>query len=281
MKKLIILFAVTGFLSLPSQAQTIKTPPPSTPQFVRQDFGLSSIELSYSRPNVRGRKIFGDVVPFGKVWRTGANQATTLTFGDAVSIGGTMIPAGKYGLLSIPGADEWTLIITHQLDVTSPAAYKADLVVLIIKATPQPLSFSIETFMILFSDVTAKSCNLELIWHNTLVTLPITTDVDPKIMAEIDNAMNKDNHPYYQAGFYYLENGKDLNKALERLIKCSSPRTLAQAPFSSYIRKSRCLAKLNRKPEAIATAKKGIELAREAKNDDYVVLNEKLIASLQ
>jgi hypothetical protein len=280
MKKLIILFAITGYLYLPSMAQTIKTPPPSTPQFVRQDFGLSSIELSYSRPNVRGRKIFGDVVPFGKVWRTGANQATTLAFGDAVSIGGTTIPAGKYGLLSIPGADEWTLIITHQLDVTSPAAYKPDQDVVRIKATPQTLPFSIETFMILFSDVTAKSCNLELIWDNTIVSLPITTDVDPKIMAQIDNAMNKDNHPYYQAGFYYLENGKDLNKALEWFDKAIAQDPGAGTFFVVY-QKARCLAKLNRKPEAIATAKKGIELAREAKNDDYVTLNEKLIASLQ
>src|SRR6202012_5128889 len=126
MKKLLLLFAITGCLCQPTIAQSIKTPSPSTPQFVRQDFGLSNIELSYSRPNVKGRKIFGDLVPFGKVWRTGANQATPLTFGDAVTIGGVKIPAGKYGLLSIPDADQWTIIITHQNDATSPAAYKED-----------------------------------------------------------------------------------------------------------------------------------------------------------
>src|ERR1700733_7723579 len=114
MKKLFILLALAASLYLPSLAQSIRTPSPSTPQFVRQDFGLSSIELSYSRPNVKGRKIFGDLVPFGKVWRTGANQATTLTFADEVTIGGVKIAPGKYGLLSIPGATEWTLIITRQ-----------------------------------------------------------------------------------------------------------------------------------------------------------------------
>ncbi|HEY4207846.1 MAG TPA: DUF2911 domain-containing protein, partial [Puia sp.] len=107
-------------------AQSIRIPQPSPPQFVKQDFGLSAIELSYSRPGVKDRTIFGDLVPYGKVWRTGANQATTLTFGDEVTIGDKKIPAGKYGLLTIPGKDEWTIIITHQLDVTNPAAYKED-----------------------------------------------------------------------------------------------------------------------------------------------------------
>jgi hypothetical protein len=278
MKKLFILFAIAGSLYQPVNAQSIKTPAPSAPQSVKQDFGLSTVELSYSRPNVKGRKIFGDLVPFGKVWRTGANQATTLTFGDAVTIGGVKIPAGKYGLLSIPGADEWTLIITHQLDVTSPGAYKADQDIVRVKATPHQLPFAVETFTILFADVVAGSCDLQLIWDNTIVMLPITTDVDSKVMAQIDDAMNKDNHPYFNAALYYLDNGKDLNKALEWFDKA-----LAQDPtafFAAY-QKARCLAKLGKKQEAIATAKKGIELAKQANNADYVALNEKLIASLQ
>jgi hypothetical protein len=278
MKKLLLSGVLAGYLCLPSMAQSIKTPAPSTPQYVRQDFGLSSIELSYSRPGVKGRKIFGDLVPFGKVWRTGANQATTLTFGDAVTIGGTKIPAGKYGLLSIPGADEWTIIITRQLDVTSPAAYKPDQDVVRLTAKTHDLPFSVETFTILFSDVTSTSCNLQLIWDNTIVMVPITTDIDSKIMAEIDNAMNKDNHPYYTAAYYYLENGKDLNKALEWFDKA-----LAQDPTAFFVayQKARCQAKLGKKQDAIATAKKAIDLAKQANNADYVALNEKLIASLQ
>jgi len=278
MKKLLFLFAITGSLFQASIAQSIKTPSPSAPQYVKQDFGLSSIELSYSRPGVKGRKIFGDLVPFGKVWRTGANQATTLTFGDPVTIGGTLIPAGKYGLLSIPGADEWTVIITHQLDVTSPAAYKPDQDIVRVKVSPQQVPFSLETFTILFANITSSSCDLQLIWDNTIVTVPITTDIDSKVMAQIDNAMNKDTHPYFAAAFYYLENGKDLNKALEWFDKA-----IAQDPtaFFAVYQKARCLAKLGRKQDAISTAKKGIELAKTANNSDYVTLNEKLIASLQ
>ena len=145
MQKILLLLAVGSSFLLPAQAQTLRTPPVSTPQFIRQDFALSTIELSYSRPGVKGRKIFGDLVPFGKVWRTGANQATTLTFGDTVSIGGATIPPGKYGLLSIPGANSWTFIITHQTDVTNPAAYHQDQDIVRVEAAPHPLPFSVET----------------------------------------------------------------------------------------------------------------------------------------
>lgn len=277
MKKMLSMLAFAGCLCLPAIAQTIKTPAPSSPQFVRQDFGLSAIELSYSRPDMRGRKIYGDVVPYGKVWRTGANQATTLAFGDPVTIGGTKIPAGKYGLLTIPGPDEWTLIITHQTDVTSPAAYKPDQDIVRVTVKPYHLPFALETFTILFANVAASTCDLQLIWENTMVTLPIATDIDSRIMAQIDNAMNKDNHPYYSAAFYYLENGKDLNKALEWFDKA-----IAQDPTAFFVvyQKARCLAKMGRKAEARATAEKGIELAKQANNADYVTLNEKLISSL-
>ncbi len=259
-------------------AQSIKTPPPSPPQFVRQDFGISNIELSYSRPGVKGRSIFGDLVPYGKVWRTGANQATTLTFGDDVTIGDSRIPAGKYGLLTIPGADEWTIIITHQLDVTSPAAYKQDQDVVRVKVKPMSMPFSVETFTIFFGDVTANSCNLSLCWDKTIVMLPIKTDIDSRVMTQIDNAMNKDNHPYFTAALYYLDNGKDLNKALEWFDKA-----IAQDPTAFYAvyQKARCQAKMGKKQDAIATAKKSIELSKQAQNADYVSLNEKLIASLQ
>lgn len=278
MNKLLPLFALTGLLFLNSTAQQIKTPAPSPPQTVKQDFGLSSIELSYSRPGVKGRQIFGDLVPYGKVWRTGANSATTLTFGDEVTIGGITIPAGKYGLLTIPGNDEWTVIITKQLDVTNPAAYKADQDLVRVKVRSQELPFSIETFSIMFSNVTSNSCDLAIFWDKTLVALPIKTEIDGKIMTQIDNALTKDNRPYFTAALYYLDNGKDLNKANDWFDKA-----IAQDPSAFYIvyQKARCQAKLGKKQDAIATAKKSIELSKQANNADYVALNEKLIASLK
>src|SRR5580765_3185632 len=119
MKRIINLFVLASLCYINSSAQQIKTPAPSPPQFVKQDFGLSSIELSYSRPGVKSRQIFGDLVPYGKIWRTGANNATTIKFGDEVTIGDKKIPAGTYGLLTIPGATEWIVIITKQVDVTN------------------------------------------------------------------------------------------------------------------------------------------------------------------
>ena len=278
MQKLLLLSAIGCLLLASASAQSFRTPSPSVPQFIRQDFGLSTIELSYSRPGVKGRKIFGDLVPFDKVWRTGANQATTLTFGDTVTIGGVPIAPGKYGLLSIPGADEWTFIITRQTDVTNPAQYKQDQDIVRVHGTPFKLPFSVETFTISFNDLTANSCNLDLLWDNIAVSFPITTNTDSKVMAQINNTLINDNRPYYQAAFYYLENGKDLNKALEWFDKA-----IAQDPtaYFAVYQKARCLAKMGRKQEAIATAQKSMDLAKKAPNNDFVILNQKLIASLQ
>ena len=278
MKKLFILLALAGLLVHSMEAQPLRIPSPSPTETIRQDFGLSNIEISYSRPGIKDRNIFGDLVPYGKVWRTGANQATTITFGDEVLIGGVKIPAGKYGLLTIPGPDEWSFIITRQLDVTSPAAYKIDQDVVRVNARAMELPFPVETFTAMFSNITPASCELSLIWDKTIVFLPIKTDIDTKIMAQIDRAMTRDSFPYYTAAFYYLENKKDLNKAEEWFTKAAEQNPKG---FFIFYQKARCEAQLGRKKDAIATAHQSIELAKEAKNDDYVALNEKLIASLQ
>lgn len=277
MKRLLLVFCA-AVLVFNLSAQQLRTPSPSPGQTIRQDFGLSFIELSYSRPGVKGRKIFGDVRPYNVIWRTGANGATTLTFGDDVSIGGTSIKAGKYGLLTIPDKENWTVIITKQLDVTSPDAYKKENDVVRLSVKPLQLREPVETFSIQFANVKPNSCDLQLAWENTLVSFPITTDIDTKVTAQINEVMNKDNRPYFNAAMYYLDNGKDLNQALAWFNKA-----LEQNPKAFFIiyQKASCLAKLGRKEEAKKTALEGIAAAKEAKNDDYVALNEKLIASLK
>lgn len=259
-------------------AQSLRTPAPSPTQTLKQDFALSSIELSYSRPAVKSRKIFGDLVPYGAVWRTGANQATTITFGEEVTFGDKKIPAGKYGLLTIPNTGEWTIIITKQLDVTSPSAYKQDQDVARIKVVPDDLSFTIESFMMVFDNIKPSSMNLVMLWDKTAVTIPIKADVETKVMAQIDNLMNKDNRPYFGAAMYYMDNGKDLTKALTWFDKAIEQNPKA---FWVYHQKANALAKLGKKQEAITTANKSIELAKEAKNDDYVALNQKLLGTLK
>lgn len=276
MKK-IILIAVSAFMLISAEAQ-LKTPAPSPGQTVKQDFALSSIELSYSRPGMKGRKIYGDLVPFGKVWRTGANQATTLTFGEDVTIGGKKVAAGKYGLLSIPDKNNWTFIITKQTDVTSPAAYKQDMDVVRVEAKPTRTDSPTENFTIQFANVKASTCDLVLLWENTAVALPISTDVEGKVMKQIDNLMNQDNRPYFGAAMYYMDNGKDINQALKWFDKAVE---LNPKAFWIHHQRANALAKLGKKEEAKKAANTSKELAIEAKNDDYVKLNDDLLAKLK
>lgn len=261
-----------------SQAQPIKTPAPSPAQTVKQEFGLGSVELSYSRPNMKGRKIFGDLVPYNAVWRTGANSATTLTFSDEVMIGGKKVAPGKYGLLTIPGAGKWTIIISKQTNVTSPAAYKEDQDVVRLSADVMETGFSTESFTIVFTDVKANSMTAIILWDKIGVAFPITADIDSKVMAQINNAMNKDSKPYFQSAMYYMENDKDLAKANEWLDKAIAQDGSA---FWVWHQKANCLAKMGKKSEAVTAANKSIELAKAAKNDDYVALNNKLLATLK
>ena len=276
MKKIIITAAAV--LTLLSADAQLRTPAPSPTQTIKQDFGLASVELSYSRPAMKGRKVFGDLVPFGKVWRTGANSATTINFGEEVTIGGKKIPAGKYGLLSIPDKNSWTLIISKQLDVTSPAAYKEDMDVVRVDAKTMKMNESMESFTMQFANVKPTSCELHIMWENTAVALPITVDVETKVMAQIDQLMNKDNRPYFNAAMYYMDNGKDLNQALAWFEKATEAQPSA---FWIHHQKANCLAKLGKKEEAKKAAEKSKELAAAAKNDDYVKLNEKLLAELK
>ena len=277
MKKL-FLSALCLAVLIATDAQQLKTPSPSPTQTVKQDFGLGSIEISYSRPGMKGRKIFGDLVPFDKVWRTGANSATTLTFTDDVNIGGTKIVAGKYGLLTIPSATDWTMIITKQLDVTSPAAYKQESDVVRVKAKPFTLSTPVERFEIEFLETTDSSGKIQLMWDKTGVELPITTDVDSKVMKQLDNMMNKDNRPYFNAAVYYADNGKDLAQANMWFDKAIEQNPKA---FWVYYQKAKALAKQGKKSEAMAASAKSKELAKGEKNDDYVLLNDKLQATLK
>ncbi|MGC4037021.1 MAG: DUF2911 domain-containing protein [Chitinophagaceae bacterium] len=264
--------------SLALFAQTIETPQPSPTQSIKQNFGLSSITLVYSRPGIKGRKVFGDLVPFGKVWRTGANSATTIEFGDDVTIGGTKIQKGEYGLITIPDKDVWTVIITKQLDITSPSAYKPENDLVRTTVKPAALKDVVESFTMQFANVKPTSCELQMMWENTIVALPITTDVDSKVSARIKEVMSSDSRPYFQAAVYYLENGKDLNQALSWFDEAVKQQPDA---YWVHLQRANCLAKLGKKEEAKAASQKSKELAIKAGNDDYVRLNDKLMAQLK
>lgn len=275
MKKILLSILMASAL-LNANAQ-IKTPAPSPTQTVKQDFGMSSIELIYSRPGMKGRKIFGDLVPWNVVWRTGANSATRIKFNDDVMFGGQALKAGEYALYTVPGENEWEVII-NKGSANWGTDYKKEDDIFRVKVRPMKIDQPVETFTMQFGNLKPTSTDLQIMWDKTAVTVPITVEIDKKIMAQIDNAMNKDSRPYFQAAAYYLENGKDLNQAVLWYDKA-----IEQNPtgFYIYYQKASALAKLGRKDEAKAVAQKSMNMAREQNNMDYVRLNEKLIASLK
>ncbi|HAK77438.1 MAG TPA: hypothetical protein DCR35_20215 [Runella sp.] len=275
MKKVAVL--LLSLISLGSMAQGIKTPAPSPTQTLKQDFALSSIEINYSRPAAKGRKVFGDLVPFGKIWRTGANGATKITFGEDVKVGGMPVKAGSYAIYSVPNANEWEIIINKGANNSGLTGYKTEDDVARFKVKPMQLPMNIESFTILLGNLTASSASVQILWEKTAVEFAVVADIDSKIMAQINSAMTVDSRPYFQAASYYFDNEKDNSKALEWANKAVEAQPTA---FWVMHLKAKIQAKAGDKAGAKATAMKSIELAKEAKNDDYVVLNQKLIATL-
>ncbi len=278
MRKIFYALVATVLVSFGVNAQAIKTPAPSTTQTIKQDFALSSIEIVYSRPNMKGRSVFGDLAPLGKLWRTGANAATKITFGEDVKVGGVTVKAGSYALYTIPNKDEWEIIVNKGINNWGTDGYKSEEDVAKFKVKPMTLPMNIETFTMNVANVMPTSADIQIMWEKTAISIPVTADIDAKISKSIDNAMNIDNRPYFQAASYYFESGKDLSKALSWADKA-----IENNPKAFWIMhlKAKIQAKLGDKVAATATAMKSIDSAKEAKNDDYVALNEKLIASLK
>ncbi len=261
----------------PAFAQGIKMPAPSPTQTIKQDFALSAVEVTYSRPAMKDRTIMGDLVPYGKLWRTGANAATRIKFGEDVKLNGTAIPQGEYVLYTIPNQGGWDIVINKGLKNWGIDGYKQEEDVARFKADVQELPFPIQSFMILFEDVRPSAMTMMLMWDKTLVPIEVTADIDGKVMAQIDDAMKTDKKPYFQAAAYYLETNRDLKTALGWADAATKENPKA---FWIYHLKAKIQAKAGDKAGAKATAEQSIALAKEAKNADYVALNEKLIATL-
>lgn len=271
----ILVTAAALMLSVFTADAQLKVPAPSPLQTIDQAFALSSIKIEYSRPSVKGRTVFGDVVPFGKVWRTGANASTKITFGEEVKVEGNKLAAGTYAIYSVPNKDSWDIMFYKDLTLAGNVAdYKQENEVLRIKVKPSALAGKVETFTINIADMTTSSANIQLDWEQTRVSFNVTADIDSKIMKNIETSVINDSRPYYQAATYYLDNDKDMNKALEWVNKA-----IEQNPKAFYMvhTKAKIQVKLKDYKGAIATAEQSIALAKEAKNDDYVRMNEKLI----
>lgn len=261
-------------LSLQVSAQL--TPAPSSTQTIIQDFGLGKITLVYARPDVKGRKIFGGMEPYGAVWRTGANSATVIRFSDDVTVEGHPVPAGEYGLFSIPGENEWTVILSKQPKQWGAYSYKQDDDQVRFKVKTEHMPQLTETMTLAFTDVTPTSCILRMMWENSGFAVHLVTDIDAKVMARIDSAMNTDKKPYYESLIYYYNNNKDMGKALAWATELEKDRNFP--PFVPKLWKARILLRRGDKAAAIATAQEGARLAAEMKTPEYVRLNNEVIA---
>lgn len=277
MKKLIKLMPalLLAVLTFESKAQGIKMPQASSKQTITQEFGLGKIEVNYSRPNVKGRNVFADLAPYGEVWRTGANSATVVKFTEDVTLEGKAVPAGEYALFTIPGKDEWTIILNKTIQQWGAYEYKQADDFLRFQAKAGKSDNKVETFTIGFSDVLPTSAKMHLKWDKTDVAINMTTEVDSKVMANIDAAMKGEKKPYFQAAQYYYDNGKDINAALEWATAAEAADQ--KAPWIKYL-KARIQLKAGDKKGAAQTAEAGIKAAQEMKNEEYVRLNSKILA---
>lgn len=268
---IIILFAG---LTFKTYAQTPRIPESSSTQTIIQDFGLGKISITYSRPNVKGRVIFGGINPYGQVWRTGANAATTISFTENVIIEGHSVPAGSYSLFTIPDKDMWTVILNKTVKQWGAYSYKEADDFLRFQVKPVHRDEQRETFTIQFANATTKSADLHLAWDYTAVIIHLQTDDDAQITANIDELMKGNRKPYYfNAIQYYYENNKDMKKALAWTLEAQKVD-----PGAWYkLWEARIRLRMGDKDSAIAAAQEGIKMAKATNDDEYVRLNQAVI----
>ncbi len=288
MKKITLsMLLLLGAFSL-TQAQ-ITMPAASPAGKVYTKFGLTDVEISYFRPKMKGRKIFGEgsdyLVPYGKLWRTGANSGTILTIDKDLTVGGQPLPAGEYMILTIPGADEWTVIFYKDKSIGgNMAAYKQENDQLRVSVKPGKLTEPVEVLTFNIADISADNTKaaIELAWEQTSVKVPIETNFDDEIMAQIEKYTKVDPRNYVAAANYYFQTGRDLDQAIKWM-----DMYLAENPnaFWNIHLKAQMLAKKGDKAsikEAIKTAELSLEKAKAADSDfGYIKRNEDLIAELK
>jgi hypothetical protein len=274
LKKLLMLLTIVGVTSA-INAQ-IKTPQPSPAAKMEQVVGLTDVTIEYSRPSMNGRTIFGNLVPFGEVWRTGANANTKITFSNDVTIDGKELKKGTYAIYTIPNATSWEVIFYN--DATNwgnPEKWDESKVALKTTATVQQLPMKVESFTLMLNDLKNDYAELAILWENSYVGVKFGVPTDKATMKSIETALaGPTKNDYFQAATYYHTTGKDLKQALEWMKKA----TVGDDPAFWYLRRMSLIqADLGDKAGAIATAKRSMAAAEKAGNTDYVKMNKESI----
>ncbi|TBW29361.1 DUF2911 domain-containing protein [Gramella sp. KN1008] len=266
------------FICCAVMSAQIQAPAPSPLGKIEQKVGLTDVSIEYSRPGVKGREVFGDLVPYGKTWRTGANMNTTITFSDDVMIDGKELKKGSYAIYTIPNEDSWEVMFyTSTNNPGLPQEWDEKKVALKANASVEELPLEVETFTIFINEIKNDSAEIQFVWEDTMASLPFTVPTDEKTMASIERVMNGPTaNDYFAAASYYHAEGKDLEKAHE-WISMAVEKAGDQA-FWILREKSLIEADMGKKKEAIATAKRSLASAQKANNAAYVKMNKESIA---
>lgn len=276
MKKLVLAFFVTALVAQ-VDAQ-IKTPQPSPSSTLEQTVGLTDIKVEYSRPAMRGRTIFGDLVPYGEMWRTGANANTKITFSEDVMVNGKTLEAGTYAIYTKPMQDSWDVMFySDASNWGTPEKWDESKVAAKTNVPVQQMPMDIESFTITFDDVKMDGANLGMLWENAYVGVPINVMTDKAVMASIDRTLNgPTGGDYYTAAVYLMSADKDMDKAKEYMDKSMAMND--DPKYWQLRQQSLLLAKMGDKKGAIEAAKKSLAKAEAAKNMDYVKMNKDSLA---
>ncbi|GIR20906.1 MAG: hypothetical protein CM15mP36_01130 [Flavobacteriales bacterium] len=259
----------------------INTPRVSPASEVEQMVGLTEIEIEYSRPSMRGREVFGNLVPFGKVWRTGADNSTKISFDTDVIISGKTIQSGTYSIFSIPNKESWEIILYSDVELWGvPRDWSENKIVFSSMFDVKKLkkSNTVETFTISFNDLTNNDVNMSISWENTSVDIKIEVPTRSMVESDINKVLsdNPKSSDYYAAAVFYRQENINLDKALEWMNKAiemnESPR------FWQYRQQSLIMAANDKFADAVDAAKKSLNLAIEADNQDYIKMNRESIA---
>lgn len=277
MKKRFLAILAAGFIfvSMGETKAQAKLPQSSSTTTIQQGIGIKKVTLVYQRPNVNERTIFGALEPYDAVWRTGANNIPSITFEEEVTIAGNKIPAGTYGMFSIPKkSGDWTIILSKNAQQWGAYQYKQEEDLVRFPAKAKKLSDKVETFTMAFENVKTDGADLSLSWENTKVSFHIAVDQSKEILASIDEAMKGEKKPYFQAAQYYYNNNLDINKALAWANEADKGNT--KAPHIKYW-KAKIQLKAGDKAAAVTTAGEGVAMAKEANNPEYIKLNTQVI----
>lgn len=269
---LLAIVAVACFSNLEAQ---INTPAPSPFSKLEQKVGLTDVTVEYSRPSMKGRKLFVDVESFGNIWRTGANSSTKISFSDDVKLEGNKVPAGTYALYTIPDPGSWTIMIYKDLTLGGNVSkYDESMEVTRFKVTRKRLTEPVETFTINIGGFAANTAEIALQWGEYHVPIKLEVNYDDKVLKDIEATMaGPSRGEYYTAARYYYDSNRDLEQAHKWIIKANEvSERYWQRRLQAQIE-----AKMGKYKQAISTAKRSTQLAKEAGNNGYVKMNAKSI----